>query len=581
MPLNVDPDFALQTRLSLGPGGRYGWIAAAALALLWLSGPRGDESARIFHVLSVVCLYVALPYGAIHVRLLEYRGHLDLHRLHGRPPAVTLAWLLAGGSWWLLATGAALLVIPAAAGLMDGLATMATVTTSAAVAFVLLALPARTSAAWLWLLMVPALGALLLFAKMRESTPLMLTSVAVSSFAAAAAAPAAIGLLVRMGRARGMGFSRRWRLGNFARTRFPEFTRGLASTESPAMAAVVTAAMPLLVMAVARRTVPESRIPGFVALAYSPLIAIGFMLSSRLRADRESGGLERMRVAAQTPWRALGELTLGVTAPLLVMAASAIVTMLALDPQRAVPVIRPWPAVLVTVAALGAFEGIGSRILGIGMAPAMLLLMSLAMDDTTRWWTLFLVAWIPAALAVASVEGWDAQALRPAISCAAVASAAAWLGLQHRPLGQSVTWCAGVLSLAAPFLIPSPRRRSRVTFALCAATAWIAAAGAERLVAAQYPNMAPTWPSWVQNRTVFALFFGAVCSSGLAFGWLASQWANRRSSLVLRSVPLAMAWIVWRVFPRLLMDLVYLIALAIMILLLAAIAARRRNELAP
>src|SRR5688572_17029149 len=103
MAWELDPDLALQTRVSLGR--RAVPIAAILLAgfslsLIVTEGPR-EFAAQLFASTTLLSLIVGLPFAAIHVLSLERDGRLDQQRLSGRSD-VRLALVIVGGAAWLL-----------------------------------------------------------------------------------------------------------------------------------------------------------------------------------------------------------------------------------------------------------------------------------------------------------------------------------------------------------------------------------------------------------------------------------------------------------------------------------------------
>ncbi len=107
MEWELDPDLALQTRLSLGRHAvKAGCgLLAAMLATVLLFGDRGPVAVAIVAGITLGSLVMALPFAVIHVLTLDGDGRLDQQRLSGRSDARLAAVLLVGASWVLLVFG--------------------------------------------------------------------------------------------------------------------------------------------------------------------------------------------------------------------------------------------------------------------------------------------------------------------------------------------------------------------------------------------------------------------------------------------------------------------------------------------
>src|SRR5687768_2591511 len=113
----LNPDFALQSRLSFGRGARYAWALTACALFVGFDGfLREVRPAVALLRAGGFLLLGALPYGAIQVRALERNGQLDARRLTGRAPAALAAALVGGSAWALLVPGVAFVAAAAAAG---------------------------------------------------------------------------------------------------------------------------------------------------------------------------------------------------------------------------------------------------------------------------------------------------------------------------------------------------------------------------------------------------------------------------------------------------------------------------------
>src|SRR6266540_3086728 len=112
----INPDFALQSRLSFGRGARYAWALSIGALFIAFDGPTFRVPPAVaFARAGSFLLLAALPYGAIHVRGLDIGGRLDARRLTGRSP-IALALALVGGSAWALLLAGAVLFLAGLAG---------------------------------------------------------------------------------------------------------------------------------------------------------------------------------------------------------------------------------------------------------------------------------------------------------------------------------------------------------------------------------------------------------------------------------------------------------------------------------
>src|SRR5687767_11088018 len=111
----LNPDFALQSRLSFGRGARYGWLITAGTLVVAFGGFQLQVPFDVGLLRAGLFLLLAsLPYGAIQVRALDRRGHLDARRLTGGSPLGLAIALVGGSAWVLLFSGGAVLLGAAA-----------------------------------------------------------------------------------------------------------------------------------------------------------------------------------------------------------------------------------------------------------------------------------------------------------------------------------------------------------------------------------------------------------------------------------------------------------------------------------
>jgi hypothetical protein len=151
MRWELDPDFALQTRVTFGPAGIAFWTLACAAAMAAaLLMPHTRQVGLLLLVPGFALLFGALPYSAVQVLALERDGRFDQHRLAGRQPLAMGTAVLTGSSWPIFMTAAVLLVcattLGAAVRLLDATAVLAA---GISFALVLLVLPGGRMETWL------------------------------------------------------------------------------------------------------------------------------------------------------------------------------------------------------------------------------------------------------------------------------------------------------------------------------------------------------------------------------------------------------------------------------------------------
>ena len=151
MAWEIDPDFALQSRITFG---RAGMVACAAAAIAAggavLFGSSDAGLSGLLLTPAFVLLFIALPYSALQVIALDRDGRFDQRRLAGRPGLALGAAVLTGSSWLFWVTGAALLLAAVAAGGQVRILDVAVlVALGMAIALLLLVMPDDRAGTWL------------------------------------------------------------------------------------------------------------------------------------------------------------------------------------------------------------------------------------------------------------------------------------------------------------------------------------------------------------------------------------------------------------------------------------------------
>jgi hypothetical protein len=195
MRWELDPDFALHSRLTYGRGKAL-WLAAAVVTSVVASVVAGLVVPHVrlqglFGLIGLGLIAIAPPYGALRVIALERSHLLDLRRLAGRPP---LGWMLAsifGTSWLFVVLAAPLLIASRHIGF--GLGTsLAVLLVGMTVALLLLSAPGLQEADGRLLLGLVLLVAVAETNVGWRARPHPVIFLAVSAAATAAALPAAL-----------------------------------------------------------------------------------------------------------------------------------------------------------------------------------------------------------------------------------------------------------------------------------------------------------------------------------------------------------------------------------------------------
>src|SRR5947208_894745 len=140
MRWELDPDFALHSRLSFGRGASRWLILAMAGSIVALVVVPAERVQAIFAIVGLMLIAIAAPYGALHLVSLERSHRLDVRRLAGRS---SLRWMLAsicGTSWLLLVLAVPLLLASRHAGL-GAVAPVAVLVMGMTAALILLSAP--------------------------------------------------------------------------------------------------------------------------------------------------------------------------------------------------------------------------------------------------------------------------------------------------------------------------------------------------------------------------------------------------------------------------------------------------------
>src|SRR5258708_4654188 len=121
MALNLDPDFALQSRISFGRHGRYAWVMLGVVVvqsgvfLLNSPGTIADVAALLLSIM-------VFPYAAIQLLAQERGGRLELRRLAGKSAGRLSLALVAGAAWLPLVAALPSYAVAAFLGVMPPLA---------------------------------------------------------------------------------------------------------------------------------------------------------------------------------------------------------------------------------------------------------------------------------------------------------------------------------------------------------------------------------------------------------------------------------------------------------------------------
>lgn len=543
----LNPDFALQSRLSFGRGARYAWALSAAAVLFTLEeavigGAPGATSMRA----GALLLLGALPYGAIQVRTLERKGQMETRRLTaGSPGSLALA-LLTGSSWALLLAGALLLAAGAAAGhALPPFTLAALVALSIAMTLVLLLMPASYQLdSWVLLLLL-GVAVFGIVESMRGDRKVAIGLLIVSLVIVPWALPMALrrmrGAIPKFA---GTPVSVMRLVVRLRATRHAEFARGLVSAgQSFSAAPAVAIGGMWLIWWLTRNREPTARDIFEVLVVYGPLLLAAYDTAGRVAHEHSSESLDRIRLTGQPPWKVAIETALAFSMPFVGVSLVCAAALAILDPINAPGILAPWPVVagcLVFWPLPGVLRG-GKPILMVACAIAVAL-------PTARVRSHFLGAVAVATAVLVTAATLDARAghygWRVAAGTAGLAAVVAAVVDRHVGL----VLIAGLMSVGAALLFPARGRIPPRTIAACAAVATLAGAlggwlgGLRFALQPLVVNTArgPVYFDGFGSPKAGALIAGLYAAAGFAYGCYAlNRFATRtRAGLVLRAVPL-------------------------------------------
>ena len=605
MAWEIDPDFALQSRVVFGRTGVLFWtIACAAAVVSAATASHDSEFAALLLTPGLALLFFALPYSAVQLLALERDGRFDQHRLAGRPPLALGTAVLTGASWPMWMTAGVLLVCGVRMGghlpVLDAAALMS----------------AGIAVARVGLAIVALIAVALTQLEVDNSRPFERYAAAVLLAGAVAAAvllPRAMRRLYRPRAAGGRMPSTILRpVLNMRRTRLPEMTRALLGSGAGAWGAIVIAGVVVIVLCLSAtwrigRDV-DFRRSITAACLYCPLILAAYNASTSIARERQTGALDRILLSGR-PWRVAPQLGSGFGLPFLAIAAAVPPTVMMLGWQTEPPLLWMWAPLAVMLIGAGLAEGIRGRGVGLYIGAILYFLWD---ANTLSVAVLVSGFWIPWVWLVASFG----RSRGAPLTGAAAVLAAAWVGavavLLAAQGSQPFLIVAGFAAVGAGLFVPdgAPGYGAR-TRALCVIAAALGAGGAEYLVVAgrvTHWTRHSAWPHWliggpIEVQLVFAVTGALYAAGGILLGWLLHNLFGRRplDSRVLRAVPLLIAFILlpyifvvpgaellaWRISRAIdwsryfVVDLLVLACLAGTIVALMAVEWRRCNGLEP
>jgi hypothetical protein len=561
MAWELDPDFALQSRVTFGRGGIAFWtlasLATIASAAVW------SESQELGGLLlrpGLTLLFVALPYSAVQVLALERDGHFDQHRLAGRPPLALGAAVLAGSSWPLWMTGAVLLLCASWLGARLQLVDAGVVVSAGvAIALVLLVLPSGRTETWLLRLAVVIVAIVAVAATQiqigdsRPFQPYAATAMVTAAAVAALVFPFTIRRLYRPASAPlSMPKSILRPVLDLGRTRTPELSRALLGTGVGAAGAGAIAIICVALMYLTHRWsigrdtgFPEALVAAFL---YGPLLLAAYNCSTSSARERHTGAIDRM-VLTDRPWRIALQLAAGFSLPFLAVSAIVGAAVIVLGWTDKSSYLEHYPVMAVLLIGASVAEGLRGRPVGLYIGA---ILLCAWVAGKFRVPELFVGVWIPWTLAIAAL-GRTGTAHLTGYSAVA---AAAYGGFIAADLLARITApflvIAGALSLGAGLFVPDgrPGRGAGLrSFGALAAALGAALAQYRALVT---PGGYTSWNNWphrfaryetVEIHLVFCLMAGLYAAAGFMFGWLVHNLFGHTPgrSRMLRALPLFLA----------------------------------------
>jgi hypothetical protein len=555
MAWELDPDFALQSRLTFGRRALYlgGWLLVGATLAYVVVSVRNGAPGGVFPAAGMFFLLIALPYAALQILALEPGGRLDQRRLTGRSAAALGAAMIAGSAWMTLALGVVLI----GCGWMTG---------HPPVYWTLAATMALSAAAAVRLLVVPLAGGI----DRSLLTGLLAGLAALSTLVSLSPRTAFVVWLVSMGIAAISLPHLVWRfrhapraartgrrpgrlnpLVSLPRTESPEFARALLTAGDSTIAAAALIVLVAVLMTVALRRGRDDIIVSL--LVYVPLVVAGYECGARARLEHRIGGVDRLRLASRSHWRQVFQLAAGFGIPFVAVSAAAAVTLAVIEPARALPLLFVWPASAGLFVFWGLAEGLRGRKPGLYLYIAFMTTLAIAKapnDLLLLWLTSLCAVAVPAAVAARSLDRGGTAPLEGGTAAACSMACGVLVGSLDADF-PSLSVSAGMMSLGAGLFVSDRigRPLDRQILWNCAA----AALGASVLVywtgeglplsfrtvtsPGGFSFQVPLARSVAAHALVVASFAGA----GLLFGVLAHQRFGRTPgrSLAARGVPLA------------------------------------------
>lgn len=555
MAWELDPDLAVQTRVSLGR--RAVPIAAIALAgftlSLLISGPPREFAAGLFASVTLVSLIVALPFAAIHVLTLERDGRLDLQRLSGRSDARLALVVVGGASWLLLAFGLPAFLLGPNIRIAP-MQVVALAVASAAMTNLMLATPRAASADSRVLAVCVVVFTVAAMATAVVVPTAVRAGLIASTMIWAATVPSVLRRMRRPPMTGRRGGAQSLRPGVRLRTaRLAEFARIVLSTSNSLWILLATGAMPALIwLAQTTLVTREDRAQISLMLVYVPLIVAAIDASARVRRERAGWSIERICLSGQGRWTVVTQMAAGYAAPYAMVSLSAAAALLWLDPSSS-RALAPWPPVVIAMTCVGIAEALRDRRLGVYvMAAAFVGVLAATGRHGRTWWVIFGALWIPMLTATECLERQDAAPMRGwrAIAGAAAVGAAAasllydsstFYYLRHAP------YIAGWMALAVGLLVPDHAPANSPRLVIAAALSCGVAAGLTLYYAID-PSMtayleSQPWFSQTRWPSTFAVLLGCLAAAGLTYGWLVHNrfGTTRAASLIPRMLPILAA----------------------------------------
>jgi hypothetical protein len=618
MGWELDPDFALQSRVVFGRTGTLYWTIACAAAVASAAlTSRDSDVGLLFLTPGLALLFFALPYSAVQLLALERDGRFDQHRLAGRPPLALGTAVLAGASWPMWMTGAVLLACGMRMGAhLRGLDVAALMSAGIAVALSTLALPGGQLEGWLLrvgLAIVALIAAALTQAEMDKVRPFERYGGAVvlaSAVAAAVLLPRVLRRLYRPSGAIGRMPSTILRpVLDIRRTRLPEMVRALLGSGAGASGAIAIAVAIVAVLCLSATWTTSLDVDFQRTMTglflYSPLVLAAYNVSTSIARERQTGALDRILLSGR-PSRVALQLGSGFALPYLAIAAVVPPTVIMLGWRMESPLFWMWTPLAVMFAGAGLAEGVRGRGVGLYFGAV---LYYLADANTFSVAVLVSGCWIPWVWSVASLS----RSRGAPLTGAAAVLAAAWVGAVAVFLAGQGSYpfliVGGLAAVGAGLFVPDGAPGYGTgTRALCVIAAGLAGGAAEcAVISGSVVHWSGSeWPHWLVRgpfvfKLVFAVTGGLYAAAGILIGWLIHNLSGHkpRDSRVLRAIPLLIGYVLLpyvfhvpgvEVFVRrisraiewsrfLVVDFLVLACLAVAIVVLMALEWRRCNAL--